>query len=78
TAVGTNVPVVLGFTRPVARATVPGAVSLTSAAGVVAGTFSYTGDYKQVTFTPSAPLAANTLHTLSYTAAIEDSVGTPL
>ena len=78
TGVPTNAPVVLGFSRPINPATVAGNISLTAGGSPVPGTFSYTPDYKQITFTPSSALAASTIYVATFTTGVEDSVGNPL
>lgn len=81
TPVGINVPLVLGFTTPINPATVQQGLTVTTGGSAVPGTFGYTADYKQVTFTPvpaSPGFAPNTTYVLSYTSALEDAVGNPL
>jgi hypothetical protein len=78
TGVGTNAPVMLGFSRAVNPITIAAGLSLTLGGTAVPGTLSYTPDYRQVTFTPTAALAPNTTYVLGYPASIEDSVGNPL
>jgi hypothetical protein len=78
TGVGTNVPVMVAFTRSINRITVPAGFTVTNGGNPVAGTISYTGDSKRITFTPSAALSPNTQYVVNLASSLEDSVGNPL
>jgi hypothetical protein len=60
TGVGTNAPIMVSFTKPISRITVPSGFSLTNGATIVTGTISYTADYRRLTLTPSTALLPNT------------------
>jgi uncharacterized repeat protein (TIGR01451 family) len=78
-SVPTNAPIVLGFTKPIDPITVPAGLAITTDSGVpVAGTVGYTPDYRQLTFTPSPLLSPNAAFIVSYSSALQDSVGTGL
>ena len=71
--VPTNAPVVLGFTRPIDPATVPAGFTVAQSGVPVAGTYGYTPDYTQVTFTPAAPWTASAAYTVAWSAELADS-----
>ena len=78
----TNVPentqVVLQFSEPINQFTPASGLTVTTAGTTVPGTFSFSPDYSQVTFTPGSALQAATTYTVSYTQALQDDGGNPL
>ncbi|MGA3371748.1 MAG: Ig-like domain-containing protein [Terracidiphilus sp.] len=85
TNVGTNVPIQLEFSTAMDQETASG-LTVSSAGGNVAGTVSWNSDPPCCTwgpgnilyFTPTAPLAANTVYTVSYGAPLADTAGNAL
>lgn len=77
TGVAVNAVVVASFNEQVFGFTSV-SYTLTSTTGPVSGMLSFAGLNTQVTFTPVAQLAPNTLHTASLTPAIVDVIGNSL
>ena len=78
TGVPTNSPVILGFDKPINPGTIPAGLSVTQGGSPVAGTWGYSSDFMQATFSPASNLAATTTYTVTYGVAITDTVGSPL
>lgn len=72
-------PLYANFSEPVEASTVnAGSFTLTGPGGAVTGDVTYDAAVRQAVFTPNAALAANSLHTATLTAAIEDLAENPL
>ena len=84
-AVGTNVSIQLEFSTDMDQATQSG-LTVSTGGNLVAGTYSWnasinccsSGPGTILTFTPTAPLAANTNYTVSYGAPLADTAGNAL
>lgn len=64
------------FSKPLSPATLNAATfTVRGASGVVAGSFTYDVGSRTATFTPAAPLAANTIYTVTLTNGIKDTSG---
>ena len=74
TQVGLSGPITVTFSEQMAMSSMTAAAFTFSPA--VAGTLSYTGN--TATFTPTAPLTANTPYTATVTTAVEDRAGNNL
>ena len=86
TDIGTNVNIQLEFSADMQQNTQTG-VTLTTGGNPVTGTYSwnsyaygnpYWGPGTILTFSPSSPLTANTLYTVTFTSAVTDTAGNPL
>jgi hypothetical protein len=71
-------PVVLQFDTPIDPVTVQTGFYMETGGNTVPGNFTYSADDKTVTYTPVSPLTATTSYTVSYSAQITDTTGTPL
>ena len=73
-----STPVVLQFNGQLDPITAQTGFSITTGGIPVSGNFTYSGNDRTVTFTPTSPLPASSTYTVSYTAQIADTVGNPL
>src|SRR5260370_13007071 len=71
-------PVVMQFDTPVDPITPQTGFYMETGGNTVPGNFTYSADDKTVTYTPVSPLTASTSYTVSYSAQITDTTGTPL
>ena len=78
----TNVPengqVVLQFSEPINQLTPAAGVVVTTGGSPVPGSFTFSPDYSQVTFSAGSTLQAATTYTVSYTSALLDNPGNAL
>ena len=75
TGIGTNAMVVVGFNQAINPVTTASGFTVEQAGNSVAGTYGYTPDYTQITFTPAAALAANTVYTVTTTNELASPAG---
>ena len=71
-------PVVLQFNAPIDPITVQNGFSMVTGSTPVSGNFTYSANDQTVTFTPVSALTAGATYTVSYSALITDTTGTPL
>ena len=71
-------PIVLQFNSPIDPITAQNGFSVQSGGNAVPGNFTYSANDETVTFTPISSLTASTTYTVSYSAQITDTTGSPL
>lgn len=75
TNVPANTTIVVTFAESMERQSLTGAVSLTVGGSPIAAAVLIDDDDRRVTLTPAAPLAINTLHTVTVVATVRDRAG---
>lgn len=79
TNVDTGIAVAIAFSEPMARATLtPATIRLSAGATAVPSALTIAPDDRSVTLTPNAPLAVNTLYTVTIESAATDRAGNAL
>ncbi len=79
TGVARNTVITVTFSEAMDAATVTSGANFTvTAGGAVAGLITYNAATRVATFTPSAQLAASTLHTVTITTGVKDLAGNPM
>jgi Bacterial Ig-like domain len=76
--VPTNAPIRLKFSKPINAITQPDGILVQQGGSTVPGTFAYTTDYRQATFTPASAFAATTAFSVTLTSALQDYTGSAL